>query len=607
MGQRQGGIMIAKEWARWACAAVATIALSAASPAGAQNEQAATTPTERPNIVLILIDDAGFTDLGAYGGEARTANIDALAQRGVRFSNYHSSPLCSPSRAMLLTGVDNHRTGVATIPEVLPPSQRGQPGYSLHLEPGVTTVAARLQASGYRTYMTGKWHLGDGPGQLPNSHGFDRSFALEASGADNWEQKPYIPYYAHADWYEDGEPATLPGDFYSSRFMVDQMIEYIESERADARPFFAYVAFQAVHIPVQAPREDSARYRGRYDQGWTALREQRFRRAQELGLIPAEAALGPAPPRARNWQDVEPGERALLARSMEVHAGMLDSMDQHIGRLIAYLEQSGELANTVFVVTSDNGPEPSNPLAARGFEQWMHLNGYTRELENLGERGSMVAIGPEFANATAAPGALFKFYTTEGGTRVPMIIAGPGVGAGLRADGFAYVTDIAPTLLELARVTPATEGVPMTGRSLTAVLRGEAQSAYGPDEPVGLEVSGNAALFRGDFKLVINQPPNGDGQWRLYNVRLDPGETRDLSAEMPDLFAQMQRDYEAYVQEMGVLPMPEGYNIHGQIETNTYARQFTRYMPFLIGAGVVLIALIGGLVWLFMRRRRTKA
>jgi arylsulfatase/uncharacterized sulfatase len=282
-------------------------------------------------------------------------------------------------------------------------------------------------------------------------------------------------------------------------------------------------------------------------------------------------------------------------------------MDQHIGRLIAYLEQSGELANTVFVVTSDNGPEPSNPLAARGFEQWMHLNGYTRELENLGERGSMVAIGPEFANATAAPGALFKFYTTEGGTRVPMIIAGPGVGAGLRADGFAYVTDIAPTLLELARVTPATEGVPMTGRSLTAVLRGEAQSAYGPDEPVGLEVSGNAALFRGDFKLVINQPPNGDGQWRLYNVRLDPGETRDLSAELPDLFAQMQRDYEAYVQEMGVLPMPEGYNIHGQIETNTYARQFTRYMPFLIGAGVVLIALIGGLVWLFMRRRRTKA
>jgi arylsulfatase/uncharacterized sulfatase len=593
--------------ANWRGLAAALAVLAVASSAGAQNDPPAGASAERPNIVLILIDDAGFTDLGAYGGEARTANIDALAQRGVRFSNYHSSPLCSPSRAMLLTGVDNHRTGVATIGEVIPPSQRGQPGYSLHLEPGVTTVASRLQASGYRTYMTGKWHLGDGPGQLPNSHGFDRSFALEASGADNWEQKPYMPYYAHADWYEDGAPATLPSDFYSSRFLVDQMIDYIDSEGSDARPFFAYVAFQAVHIPVQAPREDTARYRGRYDQGWTALREQRFRRAQELGLIPSEATMGAAPPNARDWQDVEPGERALLARSMEVHAGMLDSMDQNIGRLIAHLQEIGELENTVFVVTSDNGPEPSNPLAARGFEQWMHLNGYTRELDNLGERGSMVAIGPEFANATAGGGALFKFYTTEGGTRVPMIIAGPGVGAGLRADGFAYVTDIAPTLLELARVAPTLDGVPVTGRSLSAVLRGEAQSAYGPEEPVGLEVSGNAALFRGDFKLVINQRPNGDGQWRLYNVRLDPGETRDLSTAMPDLFAQMQREYEAYVQEMGVLAMPEGYNIHGQIETNTYARQFTRYMPFLIGGAVVLIGLLGWLVWLFTRKRRAKA
>lgn len=591
----------------WRGLAAAVAALAVASSAGAQNDPPAGAAAERPNIVLILIDDAGFTDLGAYGGEARTTNIDALAERGVRFSNYHSSPLCSPSRAMLLTGVDNHRTGVATIGEVIPPSQRGQPGYSLHLEPGVTTVASRLQASGYRTYMTGKWHLGDGPGQLPNSHGFDRSFALEASGADNWEQKPYMPYYAHADWYEDGAPATLPSDFYSSRFLVDQMIDYIDSERADARPFFAYVAFQAVHIPVQAPREDTARYRGRYDQGWAALREQRFRRAQELGLVPAEASLGASPPNARNWQDVEPGERALLARSMEVHAGMLDSMDQNIGRLIAHLQEIGELENTVFVVTSDNGPEPSNPLAARGFEQWMHLNGYTRALDNLGERGSMVAIGPEFANATASPGALFKFYTTEGGTRVPMIIAGPGVGDGLRADGFAYVTDIAPTLLELARVAPASDGVAVTGRSLSAVLRGEAQSAYGPEEPVGLEVSGNAALFRGDFKLVINQRPNGDGQWRLYNVRLDPGETRDLSTEMPDLFGQMQREYEEYVQEMGVLPMPEGYNIYAQIESNTYARQFQRYMPFLIGGGVALIGLIGWLVWLFTRKRRAKA
>ena len=178
--------------------------------------------TARPNVVLLLVDDAALMDFGAYGGEARTPNIDALAARGALFTNYHTSPLCSPSRAMILTGVDNHRTGVATIEEVLPPEQHNKPGYSLHLEPGVVTIAARLKQAGYRTYMTGKRHLGHGAGDLPDGHGFDRSFALDASGADNWEQKPYMPYYQYAPWFEDGKPADLPKDFYSSQFIVDR-------------------------------------------------------------------------------------------------------------------------------------------------------------------------------------------------------------------------------------------------------------------------------------------------------------------------------------------------------------------------------------------------
>src|SRR5262249_51163092 len=176
----------------------------------------------RPNIVVILVDDAGFSDFSAYGGEAHMRSIDALAQRGAMFSHYYTSPLCAPSRAMLLTGVDNHRTGVATIPEVLPPSQVGHRGYTMHLEPGVLTVAQRLQSAGYRTFMTGKWHLGHDVGDLPNAHGFDRSFALDASGADNWQDAPYMPYNNYAPWFEDGKPAHLPEDFYSSRFIVDR-------------------------------------------------------------------------------------------------------------------------------------------------------------------------------------------------------------------------------------------------------------------------------------------------------------------------------------------------------------------------------------------------
>src|SRR5688572_5995724 len=200
---------------RWIAHAAAALALLAVQPAAAQQA--------RPNIVLIVVDDAGFTDFGAYGGEARTPNIDALAQRGAQFSRYYSSPLCSPSRAMLLTGMDNHRTGHSTIIEVLPPELRGRPGYTMRLEPGVVTLAERLRQGGYRTYVTGKWHLGHGPGDLPDSHGFDRSFVLDASGADNWEHRAYMPYYRTADWFENGERARLPSEFYSSQFIVDRM------------------------------------------------------------------------------------------------------------------------------------------------------------------------------------------------------------------------------------------------------------------------------------------------------------------------------------------------------------------------------------------------
>lgn len=571
----------------------ALLALTADAPAQ-------TTPGVRPNFVLIVIDDAGFTDLGAYGGEARTPNIDALAARGAMFTRYYTSPLCAPSRAMLLTGIDAHRTGVATIPEVLPPEHVGHPGYTMRLEPGVTTVASRLRDGGYRTYATGKWHLGHGEGDLPDSHGFDRSLVLDASGADNWEPRPYMPYYETAPWFEDGEPADMPREFYSSELIVDRMIEYLEADRARSEPFFAYVAFQAVHIPVQAPREYARGYDGVYDGGWEALRERRWRRAQELGLIPPDAPQAELHPSLRNWEDLPPQERALYAQSMAVHAGMLEAMDHHIGRLIRYLEQRGQAENTVFIVTSDNGPEPSNPLAERGFDLWMARQGYTRRLEDLGERRSYVFIGPEFASATAAPGALFKFYTTEGGVHAPLIVAGPGVRQG-RIEARAFVTDIAPTLMERAGVAArADERVPISGRSMLAVLAGEAEAVRGPDDAIGIEVSGNSALYRGDYKLVRNLPRYGDGEWRLYNIVADPGETHDLSGEQPELFASMRAAYDDYARANGVLEMPLGYDVQRQVARNAMAKQLERYWWVLAIAAALLIAV----VWLVVATLR---
>lgn len=553
----------------------------------------AATSSSRPNIVVLLVDDAALMDFSAYGGEANTPNIDALAARGAFFTQYRSSPLCAPSRAMLLTGMDNHRAGVATIPEVIPPEQVGKPGYTLSLEPGVATLADYLKAAGYQTYMTGKWHLGSGPGELPVSHGFDRSFALDASGADNWEDKSYMPFYSHAPWYEDSKPAALPKDSYSSKFLVNKMIQYIDEGDA-ASPFFAYVAFQAIHIPVQAPAEFTAHYKGIYDKGWEALRESRHQRAIDMGLIPKGAALAPMAKGSRAWASLSKDEQTLYAARMEVNAGMLEAMDFYVGHLIEHLKAQGLYENTIFVVTSDNGPEPTRGDNDWRLALWMKFNGYRLGLKNIGERGSWGFIGPEWANAAASPNDLFKFYAADGGVRVPFVIAGPGI-PHEHVKSFAMVTDVAPTLLDLANVKPDESDMrPMTGRSLVAVLEGKAESTYGPNDPVGIEVSGNTAFYLDGFKITRNMPPMGDGQWHLFDIRLDPGETVDLSSQHPDVKTKLLDRYAAYAKKMGILEMPAGYDSTAQLDVNVRKRILARYwwIPLTLGVfGLVLLAL----------------
>jgi arylsulfatase A-like enzyme len=583
---------------RWLWAGFAAIAATCA-PARAEP------PPVRPNFVLILVDDAALMDFGSYGGEARTPNIDRLAGAGTLFTHYRTSPLCAPSRAMLLTGIDNHRNGVATIPEVLPPEHAGKPGYGLRLEPDAITVAERLRRAGYRTYMAGKWHLGSGKSELPPSHGFQKSFALDASGADNWEQKPYMPYYDTAPWFEDGKPATLPADFYSSEFIVDRMIRYL-ADQGGNDPFFAYLAFQAVHIPVQAPRAYTAHYETVYDKGWDSIRETRWRRAQAMGLIPEGAPLAAKPAGLREWKTLPDPERRLLAKSMAVNAGMIEAMDHHIGRLIAYLDKRGVLQNTVFVVTSDNGPEPNEPVGQRGFPLWMRMNGYDQNLDRLGEKGSFVSIGPEWATAAAAPLSLFKFYASEGGLRVPFIMSGPGIAAQPRVSAAAFVTDVAPTLLDIAGIE-GSDGKAMTGRSLTPVLSGTADHVYSPDTPIGMEVSGNAALYRGEFKLVRNLPPHGDGTWKLYDLSRDPGETRDLSAAEPARLQSMLADYQAYAKSMGVLDIPEGYDPFRQITLNTRIKILKHHGWALGGILLALVAAIAVATRLFRKHKRRHA
>ncbi|MEM9310254.1 MAG: arylsulfatase [Pseudomonadota bacterium] len=573
-------------------------------PNGAQTDASA----KRPNIVVILADDAALMDFGPYGGEANTPNINALAERGALFTQYRASPLCSPTRAMLLTGMDNHLTGVATIPEVLPEEQKGKPGYSMALEPGVLTLGDRLREEGYRTLMVGKWHLGEAAEEMPQAHGFDRSFALAASGADNWEDKGYIPYYADAPWWEDGVETNLPENFYSSEFIVDKMIDYLGETAAD-QPFFAYLPFQAIHIPVQAPKEFVDKYKGRYDAGWEALSQRRHARAQELGLIPEGVPMAEPPADHRDWDDLTKEDRALYAARMEINAAMLEAMDFHIGRFIEHLKAVGEYENTIFVVTSDNGPEPSRGDNNALLGVYLSLTGYDVGPDNMGGRGHWGFIGPEWAVAAATPGAWFKFYATEGGIRVPLIMAGPGVSAS-RIDGPAMTPDIAPTLLEWIEASAKADATakPMTGRSLMPLLKGEAESVYAHDDARAIEVSGNSALYKGEYKITRSVPPVGDGVWRLFNLASDPSETNDLSATEPEVLADLLSEFDAYSERVGVLQMPEGYSSIETILDNTTARtlQFYPWLRLILyGVPLLIIVTLGlGVRWLWRRRSK---
>lgn len=574
--------------------ALLVFALSTGSaPSWGQTRSASAFSKTPPNVVIILFDDAALMDLGFFGGEASTPHIDALARRGTRFARYSTSPLCAPSRAMLLTGLTNHQAGVATIKEVLPKEHEGQPGYGLSLEPNAATLAERLRLAGYQTFMSGKWHLGDRPGQLPGARGFDRSFALDASGADNWDHKPYMPFYKSAPWFEDDRPTTYPAGQFSSTVIVDKMLSYLGSRQVGPQPFFAYIALQAVHFPIQAPRAYTQKYAGRFDAGWDAMRRDRFERAKVLGLIPTNAQPPAVPASMRAWDSLSPDEKRMQAKTMEVYAGMIEATDADIGRLVAHLDKTGELGNTIFVITSDNGPDPSNPGGVLGFNWWMQLNGYSRELANLGERGSHNWIGPEWATAVATPGSLFKFYTASGGLRVPMLMAGPGVDANKTVHAAAYVQDITPTVIELVGGAPSIpKAKPMTGRSLVPVLNGQAQGVYGPDDAVGLEVSGNAAITKGDYTLVKFNPPFGDHQWRLYHVLNDPGQTQDLSAQLPAVRADLERAYAAYVQANGVLDLPKGYQVQSQAAINSFKRYVSFYVWHAAAVAGVFTALL---------------
>ncbi|MFT5571626.1 MAG: arylsulfatase A-like enzyme [Cryomorphaceae bacterium] len=567
----------------------------------------------RPNIVVILADDLGYSDIASYGSEISTPNLDRLAQQGLRFSSYYTSASCAPTRAMLLTGVDSHRAGVANIAEALTPEQAHSPFYRGSLNQNVVTIATLLKDTGYNTSMTGKWHLGYEDESLrPINRGFEQTVMMPFSGGDNWTNQAYLPNYEKTLWYKNGKEIEIPEDFYSSKFIIDNAIEQLKNKADNGKPFFSYVGFQAVHIPVQAPKEYTEKYIDTYSSGWTALREQRQQSVKDLGLIAQDAPMKTMKTTG-DWDELSVDEQQYQAKRMAVYAGMVDAMDFHIGRLVQYLKDTGEYDNTVIIFTSDNGAEPSDPnVLSKLFPLFMRLNGYNNEIETLGEKFSYNTIGSSFASAAVSPLGHYKFHSGQGGIKVPMIISGPALAdshTGKITHSKAFVKDLAPTILALAGTShPGTsyQGKtiePNTGKNLLPVIQDKVETVYSDQDIIAYEIGGNAALIKGDYKITFNRGGNNDAKWHLYNVANDPGETLALESDEPAVFSDLLSEYQRYTVENGVLPVPKDYNQTKQVGRNGIKKRYGQ--PKYIVTAIVLIALLFFTVKAIRRRQKT--
>jgi arylsulfatase A-like enzyme len=524
---------------------------------------------KRPNFLVIVADDLGFSDIGAFGGEINTPNLDRLAYAGVRFTDFHSAPACSPTRAMLLTGTDHHVAGIGTMLEVAAPGFQGAPGYEGYLNDRVVALPELLRDAGYLTLMSGKWHLGSTIDRSPWARGFERSFALLPAGASHYSAAAGGGFSPAPTLYtEDDQFVTVDDDFYSSDFYADTLLRYFrERAEGDDRPFFAYLPFQAPHWPLQAPDESIAAYHGRYDAGPDALREARLAALKQLGLCPADVEPHPVvADGAPEWSDMTADERAVSARTMEVYAAMVDRMDWNIGRVIDYLADSGELDDTVVIFLSDNGAEgaivEAMPLLGPHIVAQIEKH-CDNSLENLGRPTSFIWYGPRWAQAATAPSRLHKAFTTEGGIRVVGFMTWPGFARqGRIGTAFATVMDIAPTVLELAGAThPGTsyrgrEVEPMLGRSLVPYLSDDTEAVHDADTGTGWELFGRRAIRQGDWKALHLPAPYGPGAWQLYDLSRDPGEIDDLAASQPEKLAELLELWDRYVKDNGVITDP---------------------------------------------------
>lgn len=532
---------------------------------------------DAPNVVMVLLDDTGFAQFGCFGSDIDTPHVDALAAGGLQFTNYHVTPLCSPTRASLLTGRSQHAVGMRHVSNI----RTGFPHQLGHISNRAATVAEVLQREGYATFCTGKWHLAPtrnlsaaGPfDQWPLARGFDRYYGFLEGETDQFHPEIVIDNHIAA-------PPFSPEDSYHfSEDMIDQTLRMINDSKAvrPDRPFFAYVAFGATHAPHQAPAAYLEKYRGRYDAGWDVTRQRWYERQSELGVIAEGTALAPRNPGVEAWDDLPENHQRFAARLQEAFAAFLDHTDDQIGRLVDGLRRLGELDNTIFVVSADNGAsQEGGPLGI--MNEMKFFNGILDDPDEVVERLDDIG-GPDshtnypwgWAQCGNSPFKWYKQNTHEGGVHVPMVMHWPaGIApdeAGTKRDQFVNVSDIVPTIYELIGVTPPevyhdVPQLPITGNSFAALLAdADAPAATSVQY---FEMSGSRALVAQQddtwWKAVVRHRQGDDfdtEQWELYDIGADASECTDLAADRPDKLAELIELWWVEAARLGVLPLDE--------------------------------------------------
>ena len=526
---------------------------------------------ESPNILLIVADDLGWSDLKPYGGDIISPNLDALANQSLLFTNFHAMPLCSPTRSVFLTGVDVHKNGMGTMDVMLTPNQKGKPGYETYLNDRVTTVAEILRDSGYHTYLSGKWHLGHNQENWPYNRGFEESFALLNGGGTMWNGSFPIDAYK-VTWANNSQLVPYPNGKYSSDLYADDIIDMIAKNHGDNKPFFGYLAFQANHFPLGAPANYLNANEGRYDMGWDKLREHRLDNQKKLGVITESAELSPRAAEVKPWDQLTAAEMSNESKKMEVYAATAQAMDYNIGKVLDYLKKIGEYDNTLIIFASDNGGESQvvehlklTPDITSDVQKYLLTLNNTEA--NMGNWNSLVSYGPGWAQVSNTPFNGFKGQLTEGGIRLPFLMKLPSSNQTHEiVNDFATGDDLIPTFLDYANATyPDTykgnKIEPLAGKSILPFLEQNNLANLHPEnETIPLEYLGQEAVYKGNWK-AINLPKElgGDNQWHLYDIGIDPQESNDLSKEQPALTKELITAYDQYANQSLIIPPDYAY------------------------------------------------